>query len=121
MTNWLLIIKREQFSILKTPLENPGTGVSQRSNQTVLKTDPGYVALLTDNFSPFKSYPERFLSSLKKTILPNLVKIFETVMVTSTSGRKCVFFKEKIIHITIPDNSLHIEFASTSLQNYKPL
>ena len=32
ITNWLLIIKREQFLILKTFLEDFVTGVSQRSN-----------------------------------------------------------------------------------------
>ena len=74
------------------------------------------MALLTDNFS-LKSYPERFFSSLKKTIVLNLVKKFETVMVIFTSGRKCVFLKKKIMYISFPDNSFYIEFASTSLQN----
>ena len=43
----------------------------------------------------FKCYPERFFSSLKKTIILNSVKKFETVMVIRTSGRKRVFLKKR--------------------------
>ena len=46
------------------------TGVSQGSSWTVLKTDSGHVALLTEIF--FKRYPERFFSNLKKTIVDEL-------------------------------------------------
>ena len=120
MPNWLLIIKREQFSILKTFPKDFATGISQRSLKTVLKTDSGHAALLTDNFF-FKSYPERFVSSLKKTSVLNPVKKFETVMVIFTRGRKCVFLKKKILYISFPDNSYYIEFASKALQNYKLL
>ena len=48
----------------------------------------------------FKSYPERFFVSWKKTIALFLVKKFETIMVIFTSERKCVFFKKKILCVT---------------------
>ena len=41
------------------------------------------------------SNPERFFSSLKKTIVLYLVKKFETFMVICTSRRRCVFFKKR--------------------------
>ena len=90
--------KREKFSILKTFLEKFVTGVSRRSIWTVLKTDLGHVALLTDNFFFLflKCYPERFFSSLKKTIVLYLLKNFETFMLIFTSGRiRRVFFKKR--------------------------
>ena len=39
--------------------------------------------------------PEKFFSSLKKTIVLYLVKKFEMFMAIFTSGRSCVFFKKR--------------------------
>ena len=89
------------------------TGVSQRMIWTVLKTDSGHVALLTDNFF-FMSNPERFSSSLKKTIIPDLVKKFGMFMAIFTSGRRSVFFKKRFfisasrrMHLTLNLQAWH--------------
>ena len=91
---------------------------SQRENSAHLgikglKTDSGHVALLSENFF-FISNPERFSSSLKKTIVLYLVKKFETFMVIFTSGRKRVFFKKRFcisdsrtIHLTLNLQARH--------------
>ena len=56
----------------------------------------------------YTSNPERFFSSLKKTIVLYLFKKFETFMVIFTSGRRRVFFKKQFfisasrtIHLTL--------------------
>ena len=71
------------------------------------------MALLTDNFF-YISNPERFFSSLKKTIVLYLVKKFETFMVIFTSGRRCVFFKKRFcisasrtMHLTLNLQARH--------------
>ena len=60
------------------------------------------------------SNPERFFSSLKKTIVLYLVKKFETFMVIFTSGRRRVFFKKRFfisaswtIHLTLNLQARH--------------
>ena len=70
---------RTSFTFMKTSREDFITGVSHRMIWTVLKTESRHVALLTEKFF-FMSNPERFLSSLKKTIVLYLVKKFETFM-----------------------------------------
>ena len=97
---------RTRFTFLKTFREDFVTGVSHRMIWTVLKTDSGHVALLTDNFF-FISNPERFFSSLKTTIVLYLVKKFDTFIVIFTTGRRSVFFKKRFfisgsrtIHLT---------------------
>ena len=60
------------------------------------------------------SNPERFFSSLKKTIVLYLVKKFETFMVIFTSGRRRVIFKKRFfisasrtIHLTLNLQARH--------------
>ena len=62
----------------------------------------------------YTSNPERFISSLKKTIVLYLVKKFETFMVIFTSGRRRVFFKKRFfitasrtIHLTLNLQARH--------------
>ena len=69
------------------------------------------MALLTENFFPIRN-PERFFSSLKKTIVLYLVKKFEMFMVIFTSGRRRLFFKKMILNISFTDNPFNTEFAS---------
>ena len=96
------------------------TGVSHRMIWTVLKTDSWHVALLTDNFS-FIGNPERFSSSLKKTIIPYLVKKFEMFMAIFTSGQRRVFFKKAILYISFTDNPFKTESASKVFPKHKLL
>ena len=96
------------------------TGVSHRMIWTVLKTDSGHVALLTDNFFCI-SNPERFSSSLKKTVIPYLVKKFEMFMAIFTSGRRRVFFKKTILYISFTDNPFNTESASKVYHKHKLL
>ena len=84
---------RTSLTFMKPSREDFITGVSHRMIWTVLKTDSGHVALLTENFFP-TSNPERLFSSLKKTIFLYLVKKFETFMMIFTSGRRRLFFKK---------------------------
>ena len=104
---------RTRFTFLKTFLEDFVTGVSHRMIWTVLKTDSGHVAFLTDNFF-YISNPQRFFSSLKKTIVLYVVKKYETLMVIFTSERRRVFFKKwffisasRTIHLTLNLQARH--------------
>ena len=113
MPNWLLMTIANKGLILNSFLEDFVTGVSYRMIWIVLKTDSGLVALLADNVF-LKSNPERFFSSLKKTIVLYLVKKFETFMVIFTSGRRRVFFKKRFfisaswtIHLTLNLKARH--------------
>ena len=90
---------RTSFTFMKTSREDFIAGVSHRIIWTVLKTDSGHVALLTENFFPIIN-PERFFSSLKKTIVLYLVKKFKTFMMILTSGRRRLFFKKTILYIS---------------------
>ena len=56
--------------------------------------------------------PERFFSSLKKTIVLYIVKNLETLMFIFTSGRRRVFVKKMILYISFRDNPFSTEFAS---------
>ena len=103
---------RTRFTFLKTFLEDFITGVSHRMIWTVLKTDSGHVALLTDNFFYKQSW--EVLSSLKKTIVLYLVKKFETFMVIFTSGWRRVCYKKRFcisasrtIHLTLNLQARH--------------
>ena len=69
------------------------------------------MALLTENFFPI-SNPERFFSSLKKTIVLYLVKKFETFMMIFTSGRRRLFFKKTILYISFTDNPFYTEMQA---------
>ena len=84
---------RTSFTFMKPSREDFNTGDSHRMIWTVLKTVSGHVALLTENFVPVRN-PERFFSSLKKTIVLYLVKKFEMFMVIFTCGRRRLFFKK---------------------------
>ena len=67
------------------------------------------------------SNPERFFSSLKKTIVLYLVKKFETFMMIFTSGQRRLFFKKTILYISFTDNPFNIEFASKVFHKHKIL
>ena len=67
------------------------------------------------------SHPERFFSSLKKTIVLYLVKKFETFMMIFTSGRRRLFFKKTILYISFTDNPFNTEFASKAFHKHKIL
>ena len=67
------------------------------------------------------SNPERFFSSLKKTIVLYLAKKFETFMMIFTSGRRRLFFKKTILNISFPDSPFNTEFASKALHKHKIL
>ena len=74
----------------------------------------GTCGFADQQFFFYMSNPERFFSSLKKTIVLYLVKKFETFMVIFTSGRRRVFFKKRFfilasrkIHLTLNLQARH--------------
>ena len=67
------------------------------------------------------SNPERFFSSLKKTIVLYLLKKFETFMMIFTSGRRCLFFKITTLYISFMDNPFNTEYASKAFHKHKIL
>ena len=71
-------------------------------------------------FFPIRN-PERFFSSVKKTIVLYLVKKFKTFMMIFTSGRRRLFFKKTILNISFTDNPFNTEFASKALREHKML
>ena len=94
MPNWLSMAKHEQGLhflklFMKTLLPESLTEWSE------LFSKPTRFMWLCWTKMFYISNPERFFSSLKKTIVLYLVKKFETFMLTFTSGRRCVFFKKR--------------------------
>ena len=65
-------------------------------DENCLKNRPETCGFADWQFISLKYYPDRFFSSLKKTIVLYLVQKFETVVVILTSGRKRVFLTEKL-------------------------